>query len=418
MASACGSAASKIPRLTLGVLVARHADTISNKQCPKCVSCGQAFHDGEDYMLDVYQLPGNSSVSLLGQTFPKSVFVMVHARCLPTHCIQTLNNLCAFVFAREAGNARNNEQATRDMVFAKFRWALDWVSSHKQYLTKAPVTVHLCSDLYNLCPAGLQSFRLTFALAENDAPIAMPKELISRAQLLSFFTTVVEIDVMYKGPEYIMHALQTAMSRVVPTAGTSVVAFAHIAEQTSASYSSNAVQEQCARVILRIGPSESSAKALVLELVGGTWQKLLSCANDPSSVVHWAELSATTDSIMRALKTTNMQAHRSRPVPISTIVENTSPGKDGVVPANCLFNAQPASAHPLYFFKDTPHAGEKPLVCFQGKHAAPLHPLPVIVADYKLLEQELSVRGGFKEMQLNQLMPLTLSAAKPVAKRD
>ena len=120
---------------------------------------------------------------------------------------------------------------------------------------------------------------------------------------------------------------------------------------------------------------------------------------------------------MRALKA-NMLAHRSRPMPISTIVENTSPGKDGVVPATCLFNAQQASAQALYFFKDTPHVGEKPLVCFQGKHPAPLHPLPVIVADYKLLEQELSVRGGFKEMQLNQLMPLTLSAAKPVAKRD
>jgi hypothetical protein len=244
----------------------------------------------------------------------------------------------------------------------------------------------------------------------------MPKELLSRAQLLSFFTTVVEIDVMYKGPEYIMHALQTAMSRAVPTAGTSVVAFAHIAEQASASYSSNALQEQCARVILRIVPDDAHSAALVHARGGGTWKQLMGCVQDPSYAAQSATAS-TIQTILRLLKAT-MAVQLSRTFSLSTIVESVNPGKENLLPATVLFNAQPPSADALYFFKDNAHAGERPLVCFQGKHPAPLHPLPVIVADYKLLEQEMSTRGGFKEMQLNQLMPLTLSAAKPVAKRD
>lgn len=422
--------ATKIPRLTLGVLASRCTDTISPQQNTQCVQCGQPFKEGEQFMLDVYKLPGTSAVVVFGQSFQKAQIVMVHERCLSIHCVRILNSLCEFIKLPLDGSNRlkRTEQQTRDLVYTRFKWAVDWLSWHKQYIVHTPVEICLPSDGFTHCPAVLPSFRFTLPVSENQAGVPFPSKMISTQVLLSFFTLVMEVEVVFKGSEHVLFALQRALTSAAGMGVGrlhSVTVFSH-AVQTDV-FHANSPQEQRQKLVIKVGPGATLERMICDEFEGATWERLyccmqkVQCGNVSCQHALGTEL-AKHMAVAQSQLVSAFDAVGGMEValPVKTFYLSRTTEGDGQLPS-CLINCQPMEAAEqkrLYFMKeDSVRQGEAPLLCFQGRQKPHSFPLPFVVCDLEALEQEMQSRS-FEPVALHHLTHLRLPAEKVAVKRD
>lgn len=417
-----GELSQLIPRLLPGQLIARHVATVPIGETSSCDWCGKQLQAGQQWMLDVYEQPGNSETSItIGskqQVFSKTVVLKVHAACLSPMCVRAVHDFTEQVqiSAKSTQLQMSNDQV-HGLVWSHFKWAVRWISWHHQFIVGEPILLELATKRPQLVHYTLPSFALTVRTTDAAGTVLAPMSLIAPAFVEALYTRVYKFELTYRGKFQPLAQLKSAFSKSAINTDASqcnVAAFAHMVLQTNYCSSSSA-EEQRVKLLVKVRPSALHMVALRSQYEvrcmneGVAWTEL----QEDAALAHAGDFSwqpDTADGLRPKLAQSFDKAEQcldaviaaagmqltSGQVPafdLSTIsISKMASNRTGI---KCYSNCYQPNKQSLayYFFRDSYEDNEQPVFCYSGVARGLL---PIAVSSPVLLAEEMREAGLVK----------------------
>jgi hypothetical protein len=434
-----------IPRLLPGNLLGRHVATLKADDLLVCGWCSGPFVEGDDIMLDVYQHDGLSTTQIVVEGVPldawkKTSIVMFHANksCLTNACDRVTQDYISRV---QVSSHRRTLPVPdlAELVYTHFKWAIQWVAWHYQFLADDCIELTLGSRRAPLTEGVCPSFLFDMAQeheSECATVVVAPVRMFTREFVESMFTRTYEYDLVYKGEYNPFMQLRNAFESQCWPAHVEAYVHSLVATRFSADASSTIRM----RLIVKMKPIHADMDQLMQlyqneNVAQVTWARLEQhtrmvrmnfkaedqAVNDDHPF-DWVLLriassySEAWSTISKCLATAGVE-HTGKPQNFHTltsiVITHPSPQRTII---SCLSNVHIPNKAPMprYFFKEDADNEQQPLYCYEG---VLLQATPVLFSNVRALEEEMKDAGLTKlDMpQLTVLLPATRVSASASA---
>lgn len=440
--------AIEIPHLYTGQLLARHVSRFTVDEPPACAWCGEAFVEGDEYMLDTYQQEGMSDTVLHINSrplkFSKTKILMVHAGkiCIANTCAKAVRNCTEKVSIVQRNGREIGDQDSSQLVYECFRWSVQWIAWHHRFLIGPDdhVAITLATRRPPLIGALCKSFSLVLLKSGPSwRDILVPLHLVEFTLFEGLFTRVYEYDLEYAGKYQPVMQLSSALDKAqinTQTEGVNAAIYAHMI--IASSFGSSRSNDQHIKLLVKIRPSQVHVEQLLklYKATGVTWSVLfedLLKANN--ATVDWDENSEdvrkSLDDLYQSFEQFESQLHgailaagfnsdynlRRMAICNLNIAQSKSKQIEIALNSNCYIPTTKA-ARAYYIFREVKHESEQPLFCYEGVLGGAL---PIVVASAQQLNEETK-DACLKPVELPELRVLVphLKQGEPlrVVKRD